>query len=1215
MSTYKAGLLNVGTLNATGGSALLQANTANVTTLNATTVNAQTLNVPSQSSTFVLPIEQRNIVKSGGKTLENTNYQPAVDATGSLIPFFNPTTVGPPGYSSVKLPEYGAFSITEPTTPSIPGTSQTFQGVCDKEYVYYTWQFDPVGQLNNWTGVNLTSWLTVFGNSSDWPAFLTALIKQDRETGKIVQVQNIGLMMDNAYLAAGSTKAAQELAVGPGVYYQDASGVIQKDSSGNYLTKAVTGNDRTAPGYYGFQTKNRGETWAEAGDDQCRGPLALEYDNALGEYVLYMTTMAVKYSSVYKVRCSDLSLVWRRTIDPLYEKYFNAEATTSANMMRCLIVVPPGHGRVNPYVVAGCTDNFSYSTTDAVDMIKLFNYFPEGGALHAWEDFGATASVDPEWRTLIGPNTIDTSGALPLGIFRWAPPGSNFLTVNGVTDRTDLSGYLLDESGNVSIEVYAPLVQGYAFDNGDPSLTTKAGCKTSGKQALLTGRRFLSFTSQLGGYLTNYVLPGVNVLPYEIELAEFTFLGGTTFDASTNYTGTVLNGPYVGQSVTRTGYDMLCGVPDGSGKNFLQQGDFLFQPVVKKIYKAQVGRALDKYEASEVSPIGGGTWTELAYDTESDVVMTAGGNYVSQPVFYDRLTNMALLGDVSCNGVNYPSVNQSYQVRDSSLNLIYNSWTDISGNVQVRDTFHGVGRRYFKGLDLSNNFVAYRPYPIDFYQNPNIANSDYAKVGIQNYYMNAHSDLTCHADVSGFPLNNLVRGEQMWTPGGDVSGNVTTTRQNIFKASRETAYWEKRIAIRDNLHLGPFYNRMGSTGYTGIRVGDGELMFSMNVNGYDNADHSFSEYDWNGGHVPLGLFRGGGFNSDAMSIVVVNPKDASGNRAFIDVSGNGRKLLACATKHRMLLFDYDKLVDPSSNVSLTITNVPDSSGDKFYTKGIQTNTWKTALVHEDVRGSITLPGSFTAQGTDGTNFLWMRSGYVSGVTGLGSVVSGGDVLGKEVHGFNVDAATIYPGSYVQPILYPNPALASFGQTVYLSDEILGALLTPGSPFYNFDGGVAAGITQYFGSYSGEVSPKLYSYNMKTIVNNSIENPSLNKELENIVNWQFNVPTMRGTGTANQGFTIFGSTVLFGSAGGDVYCVNLANGVPLNIKTPGAGEFVPVDTPPLFFNPEGHKIHPFIVDGIIYGYGGNNKWNSGGGVGNPTLIRKPTKVFMWTPYGK
>ena len=55
MSTYKAGLLNVGTLDATGSSALLQANTANVTTLTATTVNAQTLNVPSSASRFVVP--------------------------------------------------------------------------------------------------------------------------------------------------------------------------------------------------------------------------------------------------------------------------------------------------------------------------------------------------------------------------------------------------------------------------------------------------------------------------------------------------------------------------------------------------------------------------------------------------------------------------------------------------------------------------------------------------------------------------------------------------------------------------------------------------------------------------------------------------------------------------------------------------------------------------------------------------------------------------------------------------------------------------------------------------------------------------------------------------------------------------------------------------------------------------------------------------------
>jgi len=45
---------------------------------------------------------------------------------------------------------------------------------------------------------------------------------------------------------------------------------------------------------------------------------------------------------------------------------------------------------------------------------------------------------------------------------------------------------------------------------------------------------------------------------------------------------------------------------------------------------------------------------------------------------------------------------------------------------------------------------------------------------------------------------------------------------------------------------------------------------------------------------------------------------------------------------------------------------------------------------------------------------------------------------------------------------------------------------------------------------------------------------------------------------------------------------------------------------------GASITPLMVDGIMYGYGGNSKWNPS----TTTEYRKNAKeLFMMTPYGK
>ena len=95
MATYSAGLLNVGTLDATGDSATLQANTANVTTLTATTVNATNFNNPNLNVTGTSTVQGQQVALAAGgwnnlptKTLPNTMrivFQSCENTCGDIV--------------------------------------------------------------------------------------------------------------------------------------------------------------------------------------------------------------------------------------------------------------------------------------------------------------------------------------------------------------------------------------------------------------------------------------------------------------------------------------------------------------------------------------------------------------------------------------------------------------------------------------------------------------------------------------------------------------------------------------------------------------------------------------------------------------------------------------------------------------------------------------------------------------------------------------------------------------------------------------------------------------------------------------------------------------------------------------------------------------------------------------------------------------------------
>ena len=1042
MSTYNANEVNIAELSTT--IATFNSNVMNQTigTLNASVVNYST-NKPT--SEFVLPREQRSQVTMSGKDYENTNYQAATDGSGNPLNFFIPTAQGRFD-NQMNLPEFGAFSVT-----SVPGTTamqQTFQGVCDLDFVYFIWEIGAVLPIT-WTGTSLAMWQAFAGKFTDWEQPSSMLVKLDRNTGDIVQIKHIGIMMDEAYLAAGSTLVAQS-AVGPGVYVPDSSDNPLKDSSGNYVTHAVTGLDKNAPGYFGFQTSNV-STWVGGGDDNARGPMQLY------EGHLYMAGNAQKYASVFKVRCSDLTLVWRRTIDPFYEVYDNGQLTSAGLAMRQIMVIPPRPGRANAFVVTTATDNFSYSTIDLLDVGKLWNYYKSGGTIQAWEDFGATASADFKWQTLIGPKPLALGDELPETLFRKLDPGATFnpMTVDGVIEQIDSSGYFLDETGNVSIDVYVPLTAGYVFTDGSANGDTAADCKTTGVFNLLTGRRFTDYQCgivaiialQNPGNPADYPQTG-----YQNEFAKFDFsisninvtqLTAGAFNVSANYTGTIQNGPFAGDSITVTGQDLLNGVPDALGRLFPAQnyGNGYFQPVTKRIYLAQVGRAiLDQYELSELNTFGGGCYMSVAYDSSSDVFITPTGQMVGAGHNIETVWGSRFVSDVSCNGIFYPGVTTSYKVPDLSGGFVTNAYTDDNGDLQYPDTFYGAGTPFFRGLDDNDNLVIYKQYDFDFVKNNPTTGA--ARAAAINYYYSVFQTLGCNADSSGIPLSNVSTNPQLWIPGGDATGNVTARNQGIFMQSRHKAYWDKTIMMRDNLHLGARYNRQGQCGFTGVKVGTGELMFSVNTHGYDVADHSTDFESGIGGQNPISTFRYQGYNHDGCSVTLLNMADSSANITSNATTGlpeapfqpiPNRRILLATTKTRTFMFDYDLLVDKNTGDALTITHV---AGDATlgYEKGCATNTWKDALLYESDFGASPQAAVFNAHATDGSNFIH----NVHGLTRFPPFANILDCMvpGKEVHGHDMDPYTVQ-SAWMKPIGSRDPQLLTFFTVINTPDPALG----------------------------------------------------------------------------------------------------------------------------------------------------------------------------------
>jgi len=75
--------------------------------------------------------------------------------------------------------------------------------------------------------------------------------------------------------------------------------------------------------------------------------------------------------------------------------------------------------------------------------------------------------------------------------------------------------------------------------------------------------------------------------------------------------------------------------------------------------------------------------------------------------------------------------------------------------------------------------------------------------------------------------------------------------------------------------------------------------------------------------------------------------------------------------------------------------------------------------------------------------------------------------------------------------------------------------------------------------------------------------------------------------------IYGGVVIAGSKSGELYFLDITTGKKIW----------------QFINPSGASVGPVIADGVMYMYGGNNKWNPSG------PIKYANELLMLTPFGK
>jgi hypothetical protein len=501
----------------------------------------------SQTVYFTNPAIITDLQKEVNQSFMTTNY------TGSQTVKYSGIDLNNSNYmpkNNQYLDKYTIQSYQVSHVEVLPkeigeGVAKTLNGVCDEKFIYYVWEQEH-GRNNIVQGQDNGYLEGAFGpNTWNNGAGPSWILKVDRLTNKVVQYKHLG----------------------------DITGLRTTDFT----------------------------SYTGAGDDVTRGPMCI-YDGHL-----FVTGQGQKYHTIMKIKCSDLSLVWR--YQPVYDERVTTEdglMGQAGTKMRNIAVIPPMTGasgvRSKPMVIS-MTTSVEYGNAAIESLQKYWDYYTAYGRVFAYTDNGNTATSVWTFKTV--PDFLNEGDLLPVESFNLTSTGS-----------------VQDE-----FRIYNKLVNGYAFHTGSTSGTGVA--KTDGIQYFMSDK-FL-FKNTITGLYENTGSGTVRdwiKIDFSEGSANWNACSGA-FNIALMYTG-VRCDEVTSHEVSLTGSI----VPDGNGVVVSISGASLYgHPVTKILYKQQIGSyRLGKYDAQQLNYLGVGSYNNITWDPVTDCLINGSNNFSTFPL-------------------------------------------------------------------------------------------------------------------------------------------------------------------------------------------------------------------------------------------------------------------------------------------------------------------------------------------------------------------------------------------------------------------------------------------------------------------------------------------------------------------------------------------------------------------------------------------------------
>jgi hypothetical protein len=402
----------------------------------------------------------------------------------------------------------------------------------------------------------------------------------------------------------------------------------------------------------------------DTGDASTRGPLFL-----FGDYI-YVTGQDTQYSSIYKIKKTDLSLVHYEAIPDEYNKIITEvngiklKSPFKSREMREVLVIPPLTGNTDPnidadfkkypLILAMSTGNSTYvyitdTNSETERLIRFKNFYNSSGVIFAYLDKGTY--WDPIWKFSTAPEPLKIGDTLPTEWF--APNVTNpyiwIPLTNGFTFKTT------DTYSSVGDNF---LLGSYDFETGSFTVGSAS---------------FPTLEDQQNYYKTN-AKPGY-----------ITFTDNEVFNINKMYTLTLLDST---DTIQVIGTQI-----EGQPIKLLLYPGFKIPDMLSTCPGNIIANASSHY--------GAGTWGSPCYDDIKKLIYIPTGNAYNYPQYErflrdnaditisENIQNLAQSNaDFGDKLVEKPLVPVVEYLNSQSPSLTYKQYMDIQGaNREVRDFF------------------------------------------------------------------------------------------------------------------------------------------------------------------------------------------------------------------------------------------------------------------------------------------------------------------------------------------------------------------------------------------------------------------------------------------------------------------------------------------------------------------------------------------------